>query len=157
MTWYQILTLVMSALSLCGFGVLAKLVIEHLWHKKQEQSEEEKARKKKERQDLYREVIQEELKPIKDEQNEIKQSLSDTKAGIQAELRHDIRNACRRCLKQGFKTVEDLEEVVSMHDNYERLGSNGKTNALYVEFMKLPTKEADVVPSPKKKSKKAEA
>lgn len=136
MTWYQILTIVISTLSLFGFGVVAKLYWEEKFRRKREQSEEYIKLKKQETQDAYREVIRQELDPVK-------KDLRETKSGIQAELRHDIRNACRRCIKQGWKTLEDLEEVISMHDNYERLGSNGKTNALFDEFMKLPTRAHD--------------
>lgn len=136
MTWYQILTIVISVLTLAGFGVVAKLYWEEKFRRKHEQSEEYKKLKREEEQDAYREVIRQELDPVK-------KDLKETKAGIQAELRHDIRNACRRCIKQGWKTLEDLEEVLSMHDNYEKLGSNGKTNALFEEFMKLPIKARD--------------
>lgn len=159
MEWYQILSIVISALTLCGFGVLAKLVIEDAWRKKKEQSEEVKKHKKQERQELYREVIQEELKPFKEKQDQIEIGLAKTMAGIQAELRHDIRNACRRCLKQGWKTAEDIEEVAAMHVNYELLGSNGKTNELYDEFKKLPVRPTEEFTTKKtspRKKKKAE-
>lgn len=89
--------------------------------------------------------MREVLQPFENKLNVIENDLKDTKNGIQAELRHDIRNACRRCLHQHYKTLEDLEEVTTMHENYEKLGSNGKTNALYEEFIKLPMQEKDEV------------
>ena len=76
---------------------------------------------------------------IKEELEKVKSDLVLTKEGIQVELRHDIRNSCRRCIDQGFKTPEDIEEVDAMHDRYEVLGTNGVTNSLYEEFKKLPT------------------
>ncbi len=137
----KIITLCISILTLCGFGVVMKFFWEDKHRKKMEQTEEAKKAQKSKRQAEMREV----LEPFEKKLNVIENDLKDTKNGIQAELRHDIRNACRRCIHQHYKTLEDLEEVTTMHENYERLGSNGKTNALYDEFMKLPTHEKEEV------------
>lgn len=135
----KIITLTVSVLTLCGFGVMTKLFWEDRHRKKLERTEENKQKKKIERQAEIKEV----LAPLEQEMGAIRSDLKDTKDGIQAELKHDIRNACRRCIQQGYKTLEDFEEVTSMHENYEKLGSNGKTNALYEEFGKLPMKPRD--------------
>lgn len=152
----KIVTLVISLLTLCGFGVVAKFFWEDKHRKKLEQTEEAKKIQKQKRQEEMREVF----KPFESKLNAIENDLKDTKHGIQAELRHDIRNACRRCLHQHYKTLEDLEEVTTMHENYEKLGSNGKTNALYEEFLKLPLREKDELlmeqPAPTQKKRKKE-
>lgn len=137
----KIITLSISFLTLCGFGVVMKFFWEDKHRKKLEQTEEAKQAQRQKRQEEMREV----LKPVESKLNAIENDLKDTKQGIQSELRHDIRNACRRCLHQHYKTLEDLEEVTTMHENYEKLGSNGKTNALYEEFLKLPLREKDEV------------
>lgn len=96
--------------------------------------------------DIIGEVVEAKLTPVVNNQIEMSKELSDikqdlqiTKEGIQVELRHDIRNSCRRCITQGFRTFDDVEEVNSMHDKYEKLGENGVTNALFDEFEKLRT------------------
>lgn len=146
----KILTLIVSLLSLCGFGVVMKFFWEDKHRKKQEQTEEAKNNQKLARQAEIKEV----LAPLEGELAGIREDLKDTKDGIQAELKHDIRNACRRCIHQHYKTLEDLEEVTSMHENYEKLGSNGKTNALYEEFLKLPIREKDEFPPKTSKGSK---
>lgn len=148
----KIVTIVISVLTLCGFGVVMKLFWEDRHRKKIEVTEEAKKKQKEARQKEFQEVLQ----PLEEKVSAIIEDLKDTKGGIQSELRHDIRNTCRRCIKQGFKTLEDIEEVTAMHGNYEKLGTNGKTNALYEEFKKLPVRpEQDhldfVKPKPRKR------
>lgn len=148
----KIITIIISILTLCGFGVVMKFFWEDRHRKKIEATEEAKRLQKEARQKEFQEVLQ----PLEDKVNAISEDLKDTKGGIQSELRHDIRNTCRRCIKQGFKTLEDIEEVTAMHGNYEKLGTNGKTNALYEEFKKLPVRPEEdhlefVKPKPRTK------
>lgn len=151
----KIITIIISILTLCGFGVVMKFFWEDRHRKKLEATEEAKRRQKEARQ----KEVQEVLHPLEDKVNAISADLKDTKGGIQSEIRHDIRNTCRRCIKQGFKTLEDIEEVTAMHVNYEKLGTNGKTNALYEEFKKLSVRPEEdhlefVRPKPRKVTKK---
>lgn len=86
-----------------------------------------------------------EIQQLKEELTIVKNQLEITKIAIQSQLRHDIRNTCRRCLRQGWRTVEDDAEVVAMHQNYEKLNVNGVTNQLYEDFLKLPFKTESVL------------
>ena len=126
-----------------GGSALIGLVVADIYKAIKKNSAKYREAQKRERQESYREVLKQELEPVKEDVAELKKDMQDTKSGIQAELRHDIRNASRRCIKQGYKTTDDLEEVTSMHIQYENLGSNGITNALYDEFLKLPTRPND--------------
>lgn len=124
MTWYQILCLV-------GVPTLSTLIVTFIFNYVVNGSKRALERSKKRRQDDIREVVQEELKPIKED-------LQLTKEGNQAELRHDIRDACRRCVELGYKSEEDEEEVARMFKIYEKLGTNGVTNKLFQQFENLP-------------------
>lgn len=112
--------------------------------------------------ETIRDIIREEMKPIneklskiEDDVDNIKKDVEDTKGGLQAELRHDIRNSCRRCIQQGFKTEEDVMEIDALHDRYEKLGTNGLTNTLYDKFLLLDLMPNDYKkPSPRRKSNK---
>lgn len=42
-----------------------------------------------------------EIQQLKEELTTVKNQLEITKIAIQSQLRHDIRNTCRRCLRQG--------------------------------------------------------
>ena len=139
-------TIVFTIIGWTGIvGIIVREVISAVKRKK------EKVKKLKERAELenltltIKDVIKQEIQPLNDrldsldvKMDNIKKDLTYTKDGIQAELKHDIRNSCRRCIEQGFRTEDDLQEITSMHDNYEKLGSNGVTNALYDEFQNLP-------------------
>lgn len=129
--WLQILLAL-------GGSALIGLIVADVYRVVKRSGKKYKDAIRAERQDDIKQAIAPELEEIKREQSTILKDLQATKNGIQAELRHDIRNACRRCVAQGFKTTDDLEEVAAMHLQYEKLGSNGVTNALYDEFLKLP-------------------
>lgn len=90
--------------------------------------------------------IKSNLGEVKSKIKEVQDDLELTKSGIQVELRHDIRNSCRRCIVQGFRTEDDVTEIIGMHEKYEKLGENGVTNALYTEFEKLPIVPNDYQP-----------
>lgn len=123
---------------LIGVPTLSTLLVTFIFNYVVNGSKKAIERSKKRSQDNIREVVQEELSPIK-------KDLELTKEGNQAELRHDIRDACRRCVEQEYKTEEDEEEVARMYNVYEKLGTNGVTNKLFDQFEKLPmltTKQA---------------
>ena len=141
--WFQIL---MTVIGWTGIvGIIVKGVIDYMRRKR---VEVQRLKDKEHLDNLtttIKNIIRDEVQPINSRLSTletkldgVKLDLVSTKDGIQAELKHDIRNSCRRCIEQGFKTEDDLQEITSMHDNYEKLGTNGVTNALDDEFQKLP-------------------
>lgn len=68
---------------------------------------------------------------------------TDLEKALQTEIRHDIREACMRCIQRGCRTQDDILEITQLHDEYEKLGPNGYTNDLYEIWKNLPvvTKE----------------
>ena len=160
MTWLQIFT---------AFGgtTLCALIITFVFNWTVNTGKKAKERKKKELQEVVEEAIDNKLEGVHEQieilnkkvesidakvddiQKDVNQLQSDvdvlqkdvvrTKEAIQAELRHDIRNSCRRCILQKFRTEDDTDEVEQLHAKYEGLNvQNGLTNSLYEEFKKLP-------------------
>lgn len=143
-------------------GLVVKEIYDMVKNKNKKANQYDKEVEKKITIDIIKEVLREELTPIKVDLNNlqgevksIKQDTEVTKGGLQAELRHDIRNSCRRCIQQGFKTEEDISEIEALHEQYEKLGTNGLTNTLYEKFQHLDLKPNDYTKPKVVKSKKS--
>lgn len=149
MTWYQ--TLLLS-----GLTVLVSLIVTFFFNKIIAGGKKTIEKRRVERREDTEEVVVEVVKPLVEKLETIDKDLQVTKSGLQSELKHDIRNSCRRCIHQGFRTAEDIEEIASMYEDYEMLGTNGKTNALYDAFNQLPIMPNDymLVPVKSKRTKK---
>lgn len=138
------------ALAILGGTGLTTLLVKEIWnmiktHSKRYKEHIQRA-KLEEIKSSIGDIIDSKLTPIMIVQEEnrenlkkIQQDLIDTKEGLQVSLKHDIRSRCKECIIQGYRTFDDVEEVSSMHDRYEKLGENGVTNALYDEFQRLRT------------------
>ena len=91
MTWHDTLSLIISFLSLFGFGAIMK----HFWDdrhaKRLADSEEEKKQRKEQRQSEIREVIQTELKPVNSGLDQIKQQLEKNTKGTVTLLRDQMK------------------------------------------------------------------
>jgi hypothetical protein len=66
-----------------------------------------------------------------------------TNKGIVCVLRSDLRRLCKDCIKQGFMTEEDLENIVEASEAYCALGGNSYTHALVERACTLPVKNYD--------------
>jgi len=160
MTWVQYFTTF-------GGTTLCVLIITFIFNWVVNSGKKAKNRKKKELQEVVEEAINNKIDPVHEQisllnekvesvekkvddlQKDVTKLQQDvdtlqedvirTKEAIQAELRHDIRNSCRRCIAQKFRTEDDTDEVEQLHAKYEGLNvQNGLTNSLYEEFKKLP-------------------
>lgn len=83
MTVPQIVSMIVSILSLLGFGTVFSFYWKEHLEKKKSQTEEAKKRAKKDRQDEQREVVSEVVAPLIND-------LSIIKKGEQANLRHSL-------------------------------------------------------------------
>lgn len=143
-------------------GLVVKEVYDMIKSKNKKAQQYDKEKEIRATKETIRDIIREEIAPVKEELTDIrgdidtiKKDVETTKGGLQAELRHDIRNSCRRCIQQGFKTEEDVMEIDALHTQYEELGTNGLTNTLYDKFLLLDLMPNDYKkPSPKRKSTK---
>ena len=97
--------------------------------------------------DLRLEAIDNKMALMDNKINSVEENMILTREGMQSELRHDIRNSCRRCIAQGYRTEDDVSEIDALHKSYEKVGiTNGLTNTLYDNFNKLPLVPNDYNP-----------
>lgn len=132
MEWYQILSLVVSAvvsvLSLFGIGTVAKFFWEDKHRKKLEETEEVKRLKKEERRQEIAEIIAETMGPCSDKIvksiEKIEKRLDLAKQCDLAELRNSLMNIYYTCSAKGYKTEDDSKNYREMHEAYNALGGN---------------------------------
>lgn len=130
----------------CGGSALIGLLIKDLYEFFKKKSKKAQERLRKDRKELYKEAAEEVVKPLEQKLdtlenkiNRVEDNLMLTREGMQSELRHDIRNSCRRCIAQGYRTEDDIQEIDALHTSYEKVGiTNGLTNTLYDNFKQLP-------------------
>ena len=138
-------------------GLVVKEIYNMIKNKNKKANQYDKEVEKQITREMIKEVLREELTPLKKDlstlQGEVKSIKQDTE--VTNELRHDIRNSCRRCIQQGFKTEEDISEIEALHEQYEKLGTNGLTNTLYEKFQHLDLKPNDYTKPRAVKSKKS--
>lgn len=100
-----------------------------------------------EKYDIRLAKIDNRMEVIENRLDSVEENMILTREGMQSELRHDIRNSCRRCIQQGYRTEDDVSEIDALHKSYEKVGlSNGLTNTLYDNFNKLPLVSNDYKP-----------
>lgn len=63
------------------------------------------------------------------------------KNSIMALQHNEIYKECDRLLKQGYVTIEDLNNLEHLWDGYHGLGGNGTGETLYKRILALPIKE----------------
>lgn len=128
MQWYQIATLIVSVLSLCGFGVVAKMFWEDRHAKRKEQSEEAKRRKKQER---HREILEAVEEGTKEHFGQINERLDNMSSRLEvseecdrASLRNGLMNLYYSCEAKGYRTEDDSKNYREMHEAYNKAGGN---------------------------------
>ena len=72
--------------------------------------------------------------------------------GVQALLRNDLYELYDKCMSVGFATIDQKNNFENLYIQYHALGKNGVMDALYNDFMKLPS----VKPARKKKLQEAQ-
>ena len=162
----QIVTIVISILSLLGLGTVSTFFWTDLRARKKEkletQSNEHKKILKEERQEAIREVLKEELNPLKETLETLKEDNDLNKAGLQAVLRDRLYELYKYCtydrckgkLDLAYSTLDEKQNFENMYIKYHSLGVNGVMDKKYNTFMMLPDQEPKQ-PKPKqpKKSK----
>ena len=142
MDTYQVISLIVSALSVLGFGTLMKILIQERHEKRKADTAEAKAKIKRERQEEMREVVSEEIKSIKDEIARLHTTDEIQRQGIQAILRDRLYQLNRYCTtRKGYTTIDDRENFENMYQRYHSLGVNGVMDKTRAKFFELPTEE----------------
>lgn len=120
----QIVTTIISALSLLGFGVVTKYFWEDKRAKKIQNSEEAKKRAKAEKQEETREVIREEIRPLMITIDQIKATTSMTSVGTLTLLRDRMKSSLNSYRKQGWASSSDKANWFELYNTYKNMGGN---------------------------------
>ena len=141
MTTYQIINLVVSILSLLGFGTIFKIIITESHEKKKAQSAEAKAIAKKEKQDEMREVVREEIAPIKKELKDLSESNILEREALQASLRDRLYSIYRVCAMRGYTSKEDRDNFENIYKSYHKIFENGVMEDTHKRFFAIASEE----------------
>lgn len=144
MQWYQIVSLIVSILSLLGFGTVMKTLITERHERKKQETEEARALAKQEKQDEIREVIKEELKPVVKRLDILSEDLEkNTKGGVTL-LRDAMKNSLDTCRHQHYTRASDRANFNELYKAYEELGGNHfkeYVDQWKIEMESFPTKD----------------
>ena len=124
MQWYQIISLIISALSLLGFGTVMKTLITERHERKKQETKEAKELAKKEKQEEIREVIKDELAPLKRSLDTLEVNLDKNTKGSVTLLRNDMKTSLDMCRKQHYATATDKANWNELYNAYTELGGN---------------------------------
>lgn len=138
LTW---VTLIISILTFLGFGTVIQMFIKDKHNKRVQNSIEAKEKAKKERQNEIREVIREEVAPLKEDLENVKVQINIGQKGTRAGLRNDILTCYYRCCEKGYRGDWDFENIHLLFDAYLNLNGNSFIKDVMERFKELPTKE----------------
>jgi hypothetical protein len=157
--WKLIVSIVSLIISCLGIPTLATLLVTDIHNKRKENSQQAKDVKKKELMDGVKEVVKEEIQPIKDDIKDIKLKVELSSAGTLASLRNDLLDCYYECCNKGYRTADDIKNWQDMLEAYHNLGGNSFITEINLLFSKLDSEEQHkekmkkkvVKPSKKKK------
>lgn len=123
-TIWTVLSITISILTFLGFGVVIKYFWEDRRTKRIQNSEETKKREKEEKQDEIREVIREEILPMKITIDQIKAQTTVTSTGTLTLLRDRMKTSLNFCRKQGWASSSDKANWLELYNTYKTMGGN---------------------------------
>lgn len=148
----SICALVVSVLTLCGFGVYMSFHTKKRLEKKEQARVAAEAREKQEElnklMSLINGAFDAKLTPIANDISLIKSNLALNTEGTVTILRNDMKKALDVCKDKGFATVNDKAAWTELYNTYGRLGGNHFKE--YVDGWKEEMKD---LPSEKKRTR----
>lgn len=141
MEWYQVVPIVVSVLTLLGVGSFFSLLWKERFEKRKTETAQEKERIKKEKQEEMREVIREEIKPLKEDIEQFKELDELQRKSIQAILRDRLYELSSAASKKGYTTLNERENFENMYVQYHKLGKNGVMDSIRDDYFSYPTEE----------------
>lgn len=85
--------------------------------------------------------LKESVETVKNNGNEIKQSVSLIKTGLQRLQRFRLQENLKKALRRGQTTQHELEELTRLFESYTELGGNGAIKILFEKFSNLEIRE----------------
>ena len=123
-TIWNVLSIVITVLTFLGFGVVTKYFWEDRRTKRLQNSAETKQREKEEKQDEIREVIREEILPMKTTIDQIKAQTTLTSTGTLTLLRDRMKTSLNFCRKQKWASSSDRANWFELYNTYRTMGGN---------------------------------
>ncbi len=154
-TWtliFGIIAAFSTILGIIGITTYFNTRMKHKAEKKNNQEDEEEKKKKeaeakaeeeKHQKQLneIREVIKEEVAPIKEETTHIKDKLDIVAEGTTDILRERLLSCYYKCMKKGYRTQYDYENVDHMFREYKSLNGNSFVEECVTAIKALPSEE----------------
>lgn len=153
MTTYQILSIILSILSLFGLGTASSLVWKDIHDKKVQNSEKKLNESKRERQEEIKSVLQEELAPLKEKEDKIEGSIHSLENSLRCTLRDRLLEQYKTCSKSGYRTTEESLNWEQMYEAYDKLKGNSFIHDLKNQFENIDTYEEYVLKNKKERAK----
>ena len=138
MQWYQIVTLIISALSL---PTIAGLIWKDIYDKRKNEHKHIEQLKTEESQNILRDIIKAEIQPLNTQISEIINKMDCLSEGTLSSLRNDILTCYYRCREKGYRNDYDYQNIHDLFDAYAGLHGNSFICDIMKRFDKLPTKE----------------
>jgi len=149
----SICALVVSILTLCGFGVYMSLHTKKRFEKKEKEQAEIEALKQKKYLDKLTEIISAEfdkrLTPIETKLEKIDDNLKLNTEGTVTILRNDMKKSLDTAKDKGFATANDKANWMELYNTYAKLGGNH-----FKEYVDAWKDELTDLPSKKKSKQK---
>lgn len=124
----SICALVVSVLTLCGFGVYMSLHTKKRFEKKQKEEEEAEALKEQARtmalMQLINDSLDSKLTPIQKDLESIRDNLALNTEGTVTILRNDMKKSLEVSKEKGFATATDKANWTELYNTYTKLGGN---------------------------------
>lgn len=152
METYQIITTILSSLSILGVGT----VLTTLWKenhnkrlkKKEEQSQEHINALKTKNTEEIKQVLQEELKPVivsvnsmQTQLTNVGKSLKENSEGTVTLLRDRMQCSLEFCKRRGYVTEDDLFNWNQLYERYTKMGGN-----FFHKYVDIWKKEIEALP-----------
>jgi hypothetical protein len=135
------LTIVSAVLNLIAFPSLMGILWKDLHDKKKENSEERKKKRTDELKASVREVVVEEITPIKRSVESVDSKLDLVSNGTLSTLRNEIKNCFYECVDKGYRNDYDFKNIYELYESYVGLGGNSFIKDIMNRFESLPTKD----------------
>ena len=128
--WLQIL-LALGGSSLIG------LVVADIYKSIKNRSKKHLEQIKRDRQEEFREVVHDELEPVKEEVGCIKSDLGLVKNGLQKDLYVDLVHLYNEYKERGYCTVGEKRDYDSIYWAYHNLGKNGVADSMHETVLQM--------------------
>ena len=137
-----------------GGSSLIGLVVADIYQAIKSKSKKHIEAIKKEKQEEMREVLEQELVPLKDDLRDISSDIVLVKDGLQKDLYNDLKAIYSQLQAKQFATLDEKRDYDALYKSYHNLGQNGVADGMHEIVMHMP--EIKPVKCIRKKAKVSE-